>query len=712
MGTTDKPDNIQQGSVPPDQVLANNNERIKNERLNGFQTGEAARSVTRDVIPANFIEAIAALTKSTDDLKGTYTTSLNFLINAVKDVQQLSKEAQTQNTSLIKSIQITQGKFEEVNLKTTNTLDLLIAKNSKEVKEQKPKTDRSYKEFLLNDTIEGQLVSKIMGLFKDKDPKKTDSDVDDDTDVETAAEAQQIPPLQPVKVVEYGDEALRQLCRLFKNCINVKTTSTGDKGCVELCDKPNSAFNKILGVLGVGGLAVAIGEALVAAIPALATAAAAAAALLLLNNVKNQATKTAEDKSNKQVGEELRSAPRPGSITAATPGYNEREKYTNSPVVEVPVIKEVPKKLSLVEVPGVAKAPENLPLVETNTASVKYKPVFAPYLTLKDEPGSAIRQNQPTNFNAAKAGTYNPYNAPVSVATPVKDGPSMPWLVKFLAGLALLELLFKKLPTDKDGTGTGGGGGGKPIIESVTVINKLKPQSQEEAIPSNNEALKKIAAYSMAAYVAFNKEAFKAALIGGVALAVGAAAVAALPAEAVALAAVPLFVAAKASAAETLITKTKSTDEFTNFSTPKSIPSFNNNVPISSDKATSLQYAADSVRGENFTSDSNMLLGDRFGDNAQALPVPAPISLILPVTSTESSINPNIIELTDTMKGLTAAFTKQAPNTEAGGTTNISTNNSSVSNTSSSFGGGTERDVIYMDRNKTRNQNIYRGGLY
>ena len=176
MGAPDKPDNKQ------DQTLGTNNEAVKNLRLNGFQTGEDARGVSRDVIPPNFIQAIAGLTESTNTLTSKYTESLNFLIGAVKDVLQLSKEAQTQNANLIESIQITQGKFEEVNLKTTNTLNLLVAKNSKEVKEQKPKTERSYKEFLLNDTFEGQLVSKIMGVFKDKDPKEADSNVDNDTD--------------------------------------------------------------------------------------------------------------------------------------------------------------------------------------------------------------------------------------------------------------------------------------------------------------------------------------------------------------------------------------------------------------------------------------------------------------------------------------------------------------------------------------------------
>ena len=703
MGEPDKPGIIQ------DQTLVTNNEAEKNQRLNGFQTGKTARDVSRDVIPANFIQAIEGSKRSTDTLTATYTTSINFLINAGKDVQQLSKQGQTQNASLIKSIQITQGKFEEVNLKTTNTLNLLVAKNSKEVKEQKPKTERSYKEFLLIDTFEGQLVSKIMGVFKDKDPKEADSNVDNDTDVETAAEAQFIPPLQPVKVMEYSDEALRQLCRLFKNCINIKSTSTGRSGCVDLCDKPNSVFNKILGVLGVGGLAVAIGEALVAAIPALATAAAAAAALLLLNNVKNQATKTAKDTSNKELGEQRQSADRPASITAATPEYNKREEYINSPVVEVP---------------GVANVQEKPLFVETNTASGK--PLtdfagklltdFAPYLTVKDEPGSAINQNQPTNFNAAKAGTYNPYNAPVSVATPVKGGEP-PWLVKFLAGLALLELLFKKLPTDKDGTGTGGGGkggGGTKPIEKVTVFKdkgrylNSKPPVTGPVTPPALTTTAVLTSLTRALENVTNQQK----LLLGFGVIAAAAITIATRGQALRLLPLALPLVAQANTSSNFTPQAKSTDEFTNFSTPKSIPSFNNNVPISSDKATSLQYAADSVRGENFTSDSNMLLGDRFGDNAQALPVPAPISLILPVTSTESSINPNIIELNESVKGLTAAFTKQAPDTEVGGTTNISTNNSSVSNTSSSFGGDAERDAIYMDRNKTRNQNAYRGVLF
>lgn len=620
MGATDKPDNIQQGGVDPDRALANNNEATKNLRLNGLQTREDARSVSRDVIPANFIEAIADLKKSTDTLTVTYTTSLNFLINAVKEVQQLSitghtlmENAQTQNASLIKSIQITQGQSEEVNLKTLKTLDLLIDKNGKEVKEQKPKTERSYKEFLLNDTIEGQLVSKVMGLFKDD--KIPDPDVNTNADVETAAEALLIPPLQPVKVMEYSDEALRQLCHLFKNCINVRSTSTGGNGCVELCDKPGSILDKILSGLGLLSVARAVAPALTAAAAAaaeaalIAAAAGATAALQLLNStidnavIKKVLNKTGEVATNIFAGREA----------------------TSGGLIVIPATPAVP-------------VAEPLPVPVSPQATAPTPPVAAP--------------------------------------TPVTP-------------------VVKPTP---------------PVVPETTPTEK--PQGEIIQFPEVAEPLRKAAITAMAATLAISKEAFKAALIGGVALAT----VAALPEVAgiAAVAAVPLLIAAKSSATDVdrAIPKAKSTDEFTNFGTPKELPSFNNNIPISSDKATSLQYAAASVRGENFTSDSNTLLGDRFGDNAQALPVPAPISLILPVTSTESSINPNIIELTDTMKGLTAAFAKQTPNTEAGGTTNISTNNSSVSNTSSSFGGGTERDVIYMDRNKTRNQNIYRGGLY
>ena len=651
-----------EGKVATDVEL----EKAKRQESGPFR-GPDGRYAKRDVLPANFIEAIAALTKSTDNLKGTYTTSLNFLIEAVKEVQQLSKQGQTQNASLIKSIQVTQGKFEEVNSKTTNTLNLLVAKNSKEVKEQKPKTERSYKEFLLNDTFEGQLVSKIMGVFKDKDPKEADSNVDNDTDVETAAEAQFIPPLQPVKVMEYSDEALRQLCRLFKNCINIKSTSTGRNGCVDLCDKPGSILGKILSGLSLLSVARAIAPALSATA---VTAMGATAAVQLLNStIDNAVIKTLLNKSG-----ELLKRLNPYAAPQTTGG-------------KVPAIETNVRSPGVTVIPATPAVPVNNPLpVQTTTTGVPAPPAVAPVPT-----GAPV----PT---APPAVAPVPTGAPVPTAPPAVAPKPEP----------KPEPKIEPKPEPKP----------EPKIEpKIEPKPKPKIEPPGEIIPfPTAEPLRK-AAYTIAQYAVITAGiAAAVALLPEIAVAAGA--VTAFRAAAVA---VPLLIAASKSSAATInqaadvapaTPKSKSTDEFTNFSTPNSIPSFNNNVPISSDKATSLQYAAASVRGENFTSDSNMLLGDRFGDNAQALPVPAPISLILPVTSTESSINPNIIELNDTMKGLTAAFTKQAPNTEVGGTTNISTNNSSVSNTSSSFGGAAERDVIYMDRNKTRNQNAYRGGLF
>jgi hypothetical protein len=74
--------------------------------------------------------------------------------------------------------------------------------------------------------------------------------------------------------------------------------------------------------------------------------------------------------------------------------------------------------------------------------------------------------------------------------------------------------------------------------------------------------------------------------------------------------------------------------------------------------------------------------------------------------------NPNIIELNQSMRGLAAAFAKCSPDTVSDGITSISSNNSSVNNTNNSFSDSVERDVIYMDRNKTRKQNAYRGDFF
>ena len=101
MGAPDKPDNKQ------DQTLVTNNEAVKNLRLNGFQTGEDARGVSRDVIPPNFIQAIEALTNSTNTLTETYTGSLNFLIDAVKEVQRLEE---VKNLEEVKKVKEVKGK--------------------------------------------------------------------------------------------------------------------------------------------------------------------------------------------------------------------------------------------------------------------------------------------------------------------------------------------------------------------------------------------------------------------------------------------------------------------------------------------------------------------------------------------------------------------------------------------------------------------------
>ena len=59
---------------------------IEQREQSGFPQNNNGDSAKRDVIPPNFIQAIEALTNSTNTLTETYTGSLNFLIDAVKEV--------------------------------------------------------------------------------------------------------------------------------------------------------------------------------------------------------------------------------------------------------------------------------------------------------------------------------------------------------------------------------------------------------------------------------------------------------------------------------------------------------------------------------------------------------------------------------------------------------------------------------------------------
>ena len=792
MGAPDKPDNKQ------DQTLVTNNEAVKNLRLNGFQTGEDARGVSRDVIPPNFIQAIAGLTESTNTLTSKYTESLNFLIGAVKDVLQLSKEAQTQNASLIESIQITQGKFEEVNLKTTNTLNLLVAKNSKNVEE--PDKKRSYKEFLLNDTIEGKIFQKIKKFGqkkvknkenKDDKTSETDSnsntnvnvepniqkeqtlptkgkedkapdanpDVNADVDTQTGAEAlMNIPPLQSVKVVEYSDQAIRQLCQLFKTCINVKPALAGENG-TEKKGANDSGGNSILdmalnnkGILGksskpvvAGGTATAGKTAgRLAKVGKFAGRAAAplAAAITVAEGVgtaysgykdadeqvkKGEITKDEGTvKKSKAIGTGTGQAAggvagasggavagaaigsvvpvvgtlsggllgaavgawlgsKGGEIVGEKVGTAVGKTIIEKPVAAEPIKKTLTPSMSAVksnvETSGVAVVPATptVPVAELNLPTA-----------IKSAPA----KNLMPAVKPAPAENLMPAVKPAPLVNPVTDKPLYPMSVVKPAPAVTPAPVVTPVPAVNPAL----------VVKPAPVVNSATDK------PLNPMSVVKPAPTVSLAPVVTPKTSPVLKPPGEVTTFRAAAVTMPLPA-----AAKSLVADAKSSTTNVnqSISKTKSTDEFTNFVAPKSIPFTNNKVPINSDKTASSQYTITAARGEpDYTKKPGTLLGDRFGNNAQALPVPSPISLTPPLTSRESSINPNISELNESMKGLAAAFAKRSPDTEAGETTNISSNNSSVSNTNSSFGDSIERDIIYMDRNKTRKQNAYRGDFF
>lgn len=820
MAPRDKPVTASQGEALSDQLLVAQNEKEKEARkakakakaqaLEIPKASETAparvpapasaqpplpaagngQSTPRDVLPPNFIQAIAELTVSTNTLTTTYTTSLNHLIEAVKEVQRLSKNARSQNAKLIKSIQITQGKSEEVNEKTIKSLSLLIGKYVKE-----PDKKRSIKERFLEDTIEGQIFnSNIVRKLtrrrsqeqekadaeKAEAEKKTDSDtnvnvntdaqketatfvkskndkiaapnsdVDADENVKTAAEALKNTPLQPVKVMEYGDRAIDQLRLLFKTYINVNPKLAGKYDADSTDDNSGGGGGGLLGLLGAGGLGAG------------ATYASTTAAKSAAESAGRRSTVAAAKRlkfAGKVAGPLAAAITVAEGATTAYGGYTDAAEQVKSG--EITKDEGTVKKSQAIGTGtgqaaggltgayaggiagaqlGVIGGPIGIAVggfigaavgawlgssggeivgKTVGTAvgkTIIEKPVVAePIKKSLTPPASMIKSNvEATGLEVA-----------TPVATPVADKPLSP-----------LAPVKPAQAADSSNTGKVGGSADvgingdyqynqqqfiasnlslRAIAENPDDYKAAEPKRQDPFAATIEAAKFSPAAKSMVQPIVKPSPAVNlapAVTSNTTSSLKPAAEITTFRAAAVTM---PLPVNSKSltTNVDQSTPKTKSTDGFTNFVAPKSIPFTNNNAPANSDKAAASQYNITAARGEpDYIKKPGTLLGDRFGNNAQALPVPSLISLIPPVTSTESSINPNIIELNQSMRGLAAAFAKRSPDTESDGTTSISSNNSSVNNTNNSFGDSVERDVIYMDRNKTRKQNAYRGDFF
>ena len=290
------------------------------------QSNKAERNSTgplpREALPINFLAAINDLKSSTD----TFSRTIEFFAIAAKDIQDrsnrynklidstiaLQESSKAQNTRLIQSVQTLQGKtLEVISQSTLRSLNTIIDKNNKFIldqdkkraaeykslepllKQQKPSTtsqqstgNSKVKDWFFNSTVEGDFIKSMMDAFKKKtDTNSTDTDSDEDT--ETAAEALRVPALQPVKVMEYGDEALRQLCKLFKNCINLKPEKKPENDCVELCDPCPDCSSKLPNML----------PTLMKVAAPVAAAAAVTAAVAVAAANKKTATETATEQN-------------------------------------------------------------------------------------------------------------------------------------------------------------------------------------------------------------------------------------------------------------------------------------------------------------------------------------------------------------------------------------------------------------------------------
>jgi hypothetical protein len=356
-------DNAESSSNPkpsPDSNVADSTrtEKARRESKKGGFPNE------RKALPDNFLTAINDLKKSTD----SFSKTIGFFATAAKDIQDrsnrynklidstiaLQESSKAQNARLIQSIQTLQGQtLEVITQSTLRSLNTIIDKNNKFILEQNKKQNtgsNKVKDWFVSSTTEGAFIKSMMDAFKNKKVESSSTDTDSDEDTETAAEALRVPTLQPVKVMEYGDEALRQLCKLFKNCINLKPEKKTEDDCVELCDPCPDCGTKMPSMLPTFvSIPVATTIATAAAVAAAVAAAKTRTATATATETATEAVETTL-KTNKQnaikvpgAGVEVNTttpAESPGKITPESPtSPNEYpfitpEEFPNTPATQ------------------------------------------------------------------------------------------------------------------------------------------------------------------------------------------------------------------------------------------------------------------------------------------------------------------------------------------------------------------------------------------
>lgn len=406
MGSTNNVEASDNLKPSPDSNVADSTriERARRESKKGGFPNE------RKALPDNFLVAINDLKKSTD----SFSKTIGFFATAAKDIQDrsnrynklidstiaLQESSKAQNARLIQSIQTLQGQtLEVITQSTLRSLNTIIDKNNKFILEQNKKQNtgsNKVKDWFVSSTTEGAFIKSMMDAFKNKKVESSSTDTDSDEDTETAAEALRVPTLQPVKVMEYGDEALRQLCKLFKNCINLKPEKKTEDDCVELCDPCPDCGTKIPSMLPTF---VSIPVATTIATAAAAAAVAAAKTRTVNETATEAATEAVETalKTNKQNAIKV---PKVGvEVNTATP--------VESPGKITPVSPTSPNKDPLVtpeEVP-------NTPATEPNVAQPEKAPVKPEPAKPKTEPA------KPTQVPVTKPKT-NPFVEKVTITRP------------------------------------------------------------------------------------------------------------------------------------------------------------------------------------------------------------------------------------------------------------------------------------------------------
>ena len=489
------------------------------------QSNKAERNSTgplpREALPINFLAAINDLKSSTD----TFSRTIEFFAIAAKDIQDrsnrynklidstiaLQESSKAQNTRLIQSVQTLQGKtLEVISQSTLRSLNTIIDKNNKFIldqdkkraaeykslepllKQQKPSTtsqqstgNSKVKDWFFNSTVEGDFIKSMMDAFKKKtDTNSTDTDSDEDT--ETAAEALRVPALQPVKVMEYGDEALRQLCKLFKNCINLKPEKKPENDCVELCDPCPDCSSKLPNMLPTLMKVAAPVAAAAAVTAAVAVAAANKKTATETATEQNVATNEVQKTEEQQASAEKQKQKVKTSDTDITDPFVPEEAVSpNDKEFPDRNLKEEVIRVMPNDIPNTTPAPTTAPVTTPVPTGPENPPIQEPDRKWNPNLPGILRPTGPTvspgiptkPFLTPAQEPFTPYRTspsrtpargvPVAIARPanaiVSQGsefanPNVP--KNFDTGSGYVDSEVYRRQDGGGGRNTGGGGGG------------------------------------------------------------------------------------------------------------------------------------------------------------------------------------------------------------------------------------------------------------